>query len=88
MEGLIKLTNGEKLKCQQCFKSFSNQTMVLKLTPSGRVEEVLCEDCHREDNNPQSKGDTISFDVVDFGKIIFDLIELGASVGKEERAKR
>jgi hypothetical protein len=83
----IKLHGKEKLHCARCDEDVQNQMVHLDI-PGQVVMEVLCADCDRIEHSPKEPQDKISFDVVDFGKIIFDLIELGASIGKEERVKR
>ena len=80
----INLRNKEKLHCARCDEDFGDQVAYLSLFDGkgGVVKEVLCSDCYRIEHSPQGQA-KISMDSIDFGKMVYDLIELGTLIGKE-----
>lgn len=82
--GQINLKGKEKLHCARCDEDFGNQVAYLEMFDGkgGVVKEVLCLDCSKVEHSPQEQS-KISMDSIDFGKMVFDLIELGTLIGKE-----
>ena len=79
----INLHGKEKLHCARCDEDFGDQVAYLSLFDGkgGVVKEVLCSDCSKVEHSPQGQT-KISMDSIDFGKMVFDLIELGTLIGK------